>query len=657
MTRKNEIAPQDYLAGELKAFEGLGQPLSQSVGTLFDDADIASLTEHIKRQVPERQHVLAHAPTLLSGGVLGAGLGSFTLTQSFFEKRRRVNEIKTILRNLVIVTEARAMPQVNQEVYKSAARCYAAGIITPEAWIKWRGILLWNDGACDLVPTVNAKHKFVGIAREAVRHVLERQMPASEAVISQIKGTLREVANMRLPGFEDLLRTIDDGAQVFEARHLADSHLVAADGQPNSFCLGRLPDGGPKVAVDGPEALLVLGRPGTGKSQILMHALLEMPESAIVIDIKSEFWSKTAGFRQKHFGPVYKFDLCRHDADSVALNPCDILQDDLRRASSRATMIADQIIPPSGDDPVWSLSARKLFSALLLYNAYKEPPTGNTIPAAVRLAASLHVEEELYEVINGMLDIGEKHNVRKLVKTAKQLHGVSQSEKTFQSILMNMEAAIDLFDDSDDVAAAISGDPKTGRSTFDVARLRETPGSTLYITVPATELETYAPLIRTLVKGHVEVLTEHEQPKGAPVINYIIDELPRLCVDEPFRPATHMQALGRSACLRAILCAQSYAQLEQAFGDEARSVFTSCQAVLMMQPGPDLVPILKDLIGETMNPFNGEREPLAYLHNVLRRKHRDQILVHAPGEHLAILDKLLAYQVYPDRMNWPIENN
>ena len=108
-------------------------------------------------------------------------------------------------------------------------------------------------------------------------------------------------------------------------------------------------------------------RSGKGVSCVVPN-LLNWPGSVLVLDIKKENWTLTAGYRSM-FSDVYLFDPFSADGrrrrrwnplSYVSTNP-HLRIDDIQRI---ATMLCQEV---PGADPFWVKSARSLFVGIALY--------------------------------------------------------------------------------------------------------------------------------------------------------------------------------------------------------------------------------------------------------------------------------------------------
>ena len=124
----------------------------------------------------------------------------------------------------------------------------------------------------------------------------------------------------------------------------------------------------------GAESLITIAAPGTGKSQVqAIPNLLSYPGSAFVLDVKGELWDATAGYRARHFGPVYRFAPTDPDGQTNAYNPFDFVSLDPEQAGVDCEVIASQIIPPNAGskDPFWDNRGRDFLKTFRLMVALR----------------------------------------------------------------------------------------------------------------------------------------------------------------------------------------------------------------------------------------------------------------------------------------------
>lgn len=124
------------------------------------------------------------------------------------------------------------------------------------------------------------------------------------------------------------------------------------------------------LAYDGPEHQLVTGatRSGKGVGHVVPTLLGGWLESVLVLDIKSELWETTAGFRSR-FSHTFFFNPTRHD--SVRFNPLlEVPMGENEVASVQN--IVNMLIDPEGATAkqtlnIWDQSASAMLTAVIIY--------------------------------------------------------------------------------------------------------------------------------------------------------------------------------------------------------------------------------------------------------------------------------------------------
>ena len=96
--------------------------------------------------------------------------------------------------------------------------------------------------------------------------------------------------------------------------------------------------------------------------------LLNWPDSVIVVDIKRENWTLTAGFAPASGQECYLFDPFSEDGRTARWNPFFYVSEDPIRRVNDLQRIAEMLYPdPPNVDPFWTASARSLFLGIALY--------------------------------------------------------------------------------------------------------------------------------------------------------------------------------------------------------------------------------------------------------------------------------------------------
>jgi len=122
------------------------------------------------------------------------------------------------------------------------------------------------------------------------------------------------------------------------------------------------------LTFPGQTGVILAAPPRSGKGvSCVVPNLLNWPGSVLVLDIKKENWTLTAGYRSL-FSEVYLFDPFSADGRSARWNPLTYVSanphlriDDIQRIG---TMLCQEV---PGADPFWVKSARSLFVGIALY--------------------------------------------------------------------------------------------------------------------------------------------------------------------------------------------------------------------------------------------------------------------------------------------------
>ena len=122
------------------------------------------------------------------------------------------------------------------------------------------------------------------------------------------------------------------------------------------------------LTFPGQTGVILAAPPRSGKGvSCVVPNLLNWPGSVLVLDIKKENWTLTAGYRSL-FSEVYLFDPFAADGRTARWNPLSYVSthpylriDDIQRI---ATMLCQEV---AGADPFWVKSARSLFVGIALY--------------------------------------------------------------------------------------------------------------------------------------------------------------------------------------------------------------------------------------------------------------------------------------------------
>ena len=112
---------------------------------------------------------------------------------------------------------------------------------------------------------------------------------------------------------------------------------------------------------------LIVGptRAGKGVGPLTATAL-DWPGSLVVFDPKGEIYERTAGYRSQQLSNrIYRFRPLSKETDRY--NPLDLVRPIDRGGYTDIEAMADFLVPPSGNQPMWANEAKSLFVGLVGY--------------------------------------------------------------------------------------------------------------------------------------------------------------------------------------------------------------------------------------------------------------------------------------------------
>lgn len=131
------------------------------------------------------------------------------------------------------------------------------------------------------------------------------------------------------------------------------------------------------IRSDKPLATLIVAPPGTGKTaSIAIPNLLTLQQSCVVLDIKGELYTKTAGYRQQKLDNKVLLFSPFNDENTMFFNPFDnkVIKDmNFVQCKKLADQIAGTIFvgEKGKENDHWVVSAKTMFSFFALYNMQK----------------------------------------------------------------------------------------------------------------------------------------------------------------------------------------------------------------------------------------------------------------------------------------------
>ena len=315
---------------------------------------------------------------------------------------------------------------------------------------------------------------------------------------------------------------------------------------------------------NGPEHVLCFAPTRSGKGVgLVIPTLLTWPGSAIVHDIKGENWQETAGFRGT-FSRVLLFDPTNPRSD--AYNP--LLE--IRRGEWEvrdAQNVADVLVDPEGSlerRSHWEKTSHSLLVGAILHVLYAEKDKTLSGVANLLSDPKRPIETTLRAMMRTM-HLGEAGPHPVVASAARELLNKSLNERS--GVLSTAMSFLGLY--RDPVVAKV-----TSRCTWRITDIvRGSRPTTLYLSVPPSDISRTKPLIRLVLNQIGRRLTEdlQHQKKNHRLL-LMLDEFPALGRLDFFESAlAFMAGYG----IKAVLIAQSLNQIEKAYGQN-NSILDNC---------------------------------------------------------------------------------
>jgi len=305
---------------------------------------------------------------------------------------------------------------------------------------------------------------------------------------------------------------------------------------PQSIVLGTyFPAGStqPKyVHWDDEGHLLTLAPTRTGKSvTTIIPNLLRYRGSAIVFDPKGELYEKTSAWRAANVGPVYRIAPFDDGSDPTTrgfprhgLNPLAEV-----RSQRDARAIAQLMFPRDPHAPeFFNDDAASFLTAVIQYVLTSAPEHRRNFPT-VREAVSAPIDK--FKKLVSKMRMSPVASIR---EAADNVLGKSP-DRGLPNLRDTLHSKLSLWSDPEVVAL-------TDRDDFRFSSLKDHP-ATVYITVPFRLIETYAPVLKVILKSALDGTSETQRKPKYPVL-FVLDEFLSLGPFPEFRSAirTHASA-------------------------------------------------------------------------------------------------------------------
>jgi type IV secretion system protein VirD4 len=316
---------------------------------------------------------------------------------------------------------------------------------------------------------------------------------------------------------------------------------------------------------------------GSGKGVgVVIPNLLNWNHSVIVLDIKQENWTLTAGFRKANGHEVYLFDPASAERRTHRWNPLAYVRDEPGLRVDDIQKIGNIIFPDvDGTDPIWTASCRSLFLGLVLY-VFETPGLQRTLGQVAREAYA-DTDDRLGNMINERYQSGTR--LSEACESAL-LDYVNTSDNTRTSIRKTFTSRFELFMNPI-LDAATSG------NDFDLNALRRRRIS-IYIGITPDNLSRMAPLLNLFFQQVVDLNTR-ELPEHNKALKFqcllMLDEFKSLGKLPLIVDAI---AFLRGYGVRLLPIFQSPSQIREVYGEEAAKTFFQNHAVRISYTPADI---------------------------------------------------------------------
>jgi type IV secretion system protein VirD4 len=316
---------------------------------------------------------------------------------------------------------------------------------------------------------------------------------------------------------------------------------------------------------------------GSGKGVgVVIPNLLNWNHSVIVLDIKQENWTLTAGFRKAHGHEVYLFDPASSTRRTHRWNPLAYVRDEPGLRVDDIQKIGNIIFPDvDGTDPIWTASCRSFFLGLVLY-VFETKGLPRTLGQVAREAYA-DTEDHFGTIINERYLAGTR--LSEACESAL-LDYVNTSENTRTSIRKTFTSRFELFMNPILDAATAGND-------FDLNALRKRRIS-IYIGITPDNLSRMAPLLNLFFQQVVDLNTR-ELPEHNKALKYqclmLLDEFKSLGKLPLIVDAI---AFLRGYGVRLLPIFQSPSQIREVYGEEAAKTFFQNHAVRISYTPADI---------------------------------------------------------------------
>jgi type IV secretion system protein VirD4 len=367
-------------------------------------------------------------------------------------------------------------------------------------------------------------------------------------------------------------RSLHGDARYATVREVAASGLFAKQG----LFLGKF--GRHYLILSGQQGVLLAAPPRSEKgTAIVVPNLLLWQGSVICLDVKTENWTLTAGFRKRLGQACYLFNPLAENGDTAAWNPLTYISSDPNLRISDVQRIAAILYPDvPGTDPFWSAGARSYFLGVTMY-VLETPSLPSTLGEVLRQGMASNTEGFAHHwkrIIEGRQP-GRFPLSPSCVRALSEI--IDLAPVTASSIRKTFTSRLDLF-------ANPLLDRATATNDFDLRDLRKRPIS-IYVGINPGDLYLLQPLLNLFIEQALSLQTR-ELPEHNPDL-----KLQVLCMLDELAAAGRIPILSQSIAylpgynVRLFLVVQAFSQLREIYGQHnAETMMKSLAARIVYAP-------------------------------------------------------------------------
>lgn len=322
--------------------------------------------------------------------------------------------------------------------------------------------------------------------------------------------------------------------------------LAIAPGLPLGYLARDRPLGLPWRSDAGHVA--VIGPTRSGKSFHLTDTLLRWPGPAVCIDPKGEQWERTAGFRSRHYGPVYR--LPPQGLDLAQLYPLD--------GDLALRELHEVLLRPwrDGAQRIFADKALPILEAAVAYGRARGEHPLRVAARWARMSPVLALQEAKAVAPAPVLTFTDGASPEKIGDNRFALSAWGTFSTRFSPFAAHLDTVT--------TAAVPAGWARAN--------------ATIYVTYPLQSQVAVAPLAAAIVAGLTRQLLA--EPPGTRTL-FAIDEMPTVALPH----LTSALATVGGAGITMVLYAQSVPQIEATYGrEEAQSILSNCTSQVYFPP-------------------------------------------------------------------------